>query len=377
MPIVQDPSPALAVARSPVHSGLRCMGRTPEGHYRHRYRRRHRRCLRSHPGATQSGVRDPWRDYGLGRHRIARATRGASACRRRRKKIPVLAGVPTHSKSEFSQRAWAVAGPAAAHGNAVDFLLPRQSVIRTRSRSSPLVRSPMSGQPSPAIHPAFRLLDRVVLMGGSVHCGYGNPRAIPPPPPQAEYNIAMDPGAARKLFASGVPIFMMPLDSTQWKLDDGKLAQIAARSTPSTDALLVLTTEWRLSTHQHVPTLFDAMAVTYALRPISAPPHRFAFRSTTRASPAWWRARSTPTPASRGTATLSSNCCSPACRQKTCQDLVIVFVITPVATHVTPLARQDDNGRVREHFSRSRVCLQRCASTCPEPTADIPDGTQL
>jgi inosine-uridine nucleoside N-ribohydrolase len=118
---------------------------------------------------------------------------------------------------------------------------------------------------------AFRLLNRVVLMGGSIHCGYGDPRATPPPPPQPEYNIAMDPGAARKLLASGVPIFMMPLDSTQWKLDDGKLAQVAARSTPSTDALLVLTTEWQLATHQHTPTLYDAMAVAYALHPDICP----------------------------------------------------------------------------------------------------------
>jgi inosine-uridine nucleoside N-ribohydrolase len=108
-------------------------------------------------------------------------------------------------------------------------------------------------------------------MGGSIHCGYGNPRAVPPPPPQPEYNIAMDPAAARKLLASGVPIFMMPLDSTQWKLEDSKLAQVAARSTPTTDALLVLTIEWQLATHQHTPTLYDAMAVTYALRPEICP----------------------------------------------------------------------------------------------------------
>ena len=117
----------------------------------------------------------------------------------------------------------------------------------------------------------FRLFSRVVLMGGSIHRGYGDPRATPPPPPQPEYNIAMDPAAARKVLASGVPVFMMPLDSTQWKLDDGKLAQVAAHSTPATDALLVLTTEWQLATHQHTPTLYDAMAVTYALRPEICP----------------------------------------------------------------------------------------------------------
>src|ERR1700748_1709070 len=64
---------------------------------------------------------------------------------------------------------------------------------------------------------------------------------------------------------------MMPLDSTQWKLDDSKLTQVAARSTLATDALLVLTTEWQLANQQHTPTLYDAMAVNYALRPDICP----------------------------------------------------------------------------------------------------------
>ena len=96
----------------------------------------------------------------------------------------------------------------------------------------------------------------------------------------------MDPGAARKLLASGVPIFTMPLDSTQWKLDDSKLAQVAVQHDPPPMRSSVLTTEWQLATHQHTPTLFDAMAVTYVCTPISAPPLRFVFRSTIRASPA-------------------------------------------------------------------------------------------
>ena len=187
------------------------------------------------------------------------------------KKIPVLPGVPTHSKSNFSQLAWAAAGPATAHGNAVDFLLAQAKHYPhqiTLIAIGPLTNVGAAIDRDPA---TFRLLNRVVLMGGSIYCGYGNPRAIPPPPPQPEYNIAMDPGAARKLLASGVPVFMMPLDSTQWKLDDSKLTSVAGRSTPSTDALLVLTTEWQLATHQHTPTLYDAMAVTYALHPEICP----------------------------------------------------------------------------------------------------------
>ena len=212
------------------------------------------------------GVTTAWGNTALRAQLAARLLAASGA-----NKIPVMAGVPTHSKSNFSQQAWAVAGPAPAHGNAVDFLLAqarRYPHQITLIAIGPLTNIGAAVDRDPA---AFRLFNRVVLMGGSIHCGYGNPRATPPPPPQPEYNIASDPGAARKLLASGVPIFMMPLDSTQWKLDDSKLAQVAARSTPATDALLVLTTEWQLATHQHTPTLYDAMAVTYALRPEICP----------------------------------------------------------------------------------------------------------
>jgi inosine-uridine nucleoside N-ribohydrolase len=212
------------------------------------------------------GVTTAWGDTALRAQLAARllATAGAN-------KIPVEPGVPTQSKTSFSQRAWASAGPTPAHGDAVDFLLAqarRYPHQVTLIAIGPLTNIGAAIDRDPS---GFRLLNRVVLMGGSIHCGYGDPRATPPPPPQPEYNIAMDPGAARKLLASGVPIFMMPLDSTQWKLDDSKLNQVAARSTPSTDALLVLTTEWQLATHQHTPTLYDAMAVTYALHPDICP----------------------------------------------------------------------------------------------------------
>jgi inosine-uridine nucleoside N-ribohydrolase len=212
------------------------------------------------------GVTTAWGNTALRAQLAARLIAASGA-----NKIPVVAGIPTHSKSNFSQRAWAAAGPAPAHNNAVDFLLAqarRYPHQITLIAIGPLTNIGAAIDRDPA---AFRLFNRVVLMGGSIHCGYGNPRATPPPPPQPEYNIASDPGAARKLLASGVPIFMMPLDSTQWKLDDSKLAQVAARSTPATDALLVLTTEWQLATHQHTPTLYDAMAVTYALRPEICP----------------------------------------------------------------------------------------------------------
>jgi purine nucleosidase len=212
------------------------------------------------------GVTTAWGDTAL-RAQLASRLLAASGA----KKIPVVPGIVTHSKAIFSQQAWAAAGPTPAHGNAVDFLLAQAKRYPhqiTLIAIGPLTNIGAAIDRDPA---TFRLLNRVVLMGGSIRSGYGDPRAVPPPPPQPEYNIASDPAAARKLLGSGVPVFMMPLDSTQWKLDDSKLAQVAARSTPATDALLVLTTEWQLANHQHTSTLFDAMAVTYALHPDICP----------------------------------------------------------------------------------------------------------
>ena len=73
--------------------------------------------------------------------------------------------------------------------------------------------------------------------------------------------------AAQKLFTSGVPIFMMPLDSTQLKLDEEKRTLLFRQSTPLTDALTLLYHQWG----QQTPTLFDAMAVAYVIKPALCP----------------------------------------------------------------------------------------------------------
>jgi inosine-uridine nucleoside N-ribohydrolase len=81
----------------------------------------------------------------------------------------------------------------------------------------------------------------------------------------------MDPTAAQKLLRSGVPIYMMPLDSTQLKLDEVKRAMLSTVSTPLTDALQVLTAEWQVESHQTTPTMFDVVAAAYAIQPELCP----------------------------------------------------------------------------------------------------------
>jgi len=113
----------------------------------------------------------------------------------------------------------------------------------------------------------FRKLRRVVMMGGSIARRYRDLGYFPDRGPEPEWNIKNDIPSAQKLFASGVPIFMMPLDSTQLKLDEVKRAILFQAGTPLTDALTLLYHEWG----QETPTLFDVMTLAYILNPKLCP----------------------------------------------------------------------------------------------------------
>jgi inosine-uridine nucleoside N-ribohydrolase len=82
-----------------------------------------------------------------------------------------------------------------------------------------------------------------------------------------EWNILNDIPSAQKLFTSGVPLFVMPLDSTQLKLDEVKRAFLFTQGTSVTDQLTILYHLWG----QQTPTLFDPMTIAYVLRPALCP----------------------------------------------------------------------------------------------------------
>jgi purine nucleosidase len=176
--------------------------------------------------------------------------------------IPVAEGIRTQSKAVFSQARWAgTSPPAKPHPQAVDFLL--DSIRKNPAEITLVAIGPLTNIGAAIDRDAatFKKLQRVVLMGGSIYKGYGDLGFTPDRGPQPEYNIYSDVPAAQKLFASGVPIFMMPLDSTQLKLDEEKRALLFRQGTPLTDALTLLYHEWG----QQTPTLFDVMAVAYVL----------------------------------------------------------------------------------------------------------------
>jgi inosine-uridine nucleoside N-ribohydrolase len=176
--------------------------------------------------------------------------------------IPVAIGIRDPKiQTAFSQRAYAEAGRFArkSHPDAVDFILDQ---IRKNPGEITLVTIGALVNVGAMIDKdaqTFHQLKRVVLMGGSIYRGYGDLGYTKPHGPDAEWNIKLDVASARKLLASGVPVFMMPLDSTQLKLDEVKRAIVFQAATPLTDALTLLYHEWG----QETPTLFDPMTIAF------------------------------------------------------------------------------------------------------------------
>jgi inosine-uridine nucleoside N-ribohydrolase len=186
-----------------------------------------------------------------------------------RAEIPVCAGKASTTKNPMSQRAYGERGRFTknSHADAVEFMLEQ---IRkypgeiTLIAIGPLMNVGAAIDKDPA---EFKKLKRVVLMGGSVRRGYGDMGYTAPVPAMPEWNILNDIPSAQKLFAAGVPVYVMPLDSTQLKLDEVKRAWLLSQGTAVTDQLAILYHLWG----QQTPTLFDPMTLAYVLKPELCP----------------------------------------------------------------------------------------------------------
>jgi len=188
--------------------------------------------------------------------------------------IPVLAGIGTKG-GQFTQapyaRQWTSTGSARRHGDAVPFLLDQiraHPAQITLIAIGPLFNIQAAIKRDPA---TFRRLKRVVIMGGSVYRGYDGEHGAEHSPPSPEWNIQCDPAGARALLASGVPVFVQPLDSTQIHLENPSLGTIFAHGSALTDQLTLLYHQWTGPKEWRSPTLFDPVAVTYAIRPDLCP----------------------------------------------------------------------------------------------------------
>ena len=185
--------------------------------------------------------------------------------------IPIAVGPATKSTNNFSQRRYAERGAPQHWPDAASFILDQ---IRRYPGEVTLISIAPFTTVAAAIHkdPAtFRRLRRVVIMGGSIRRGYGDLGYLPDHGPQPEYNVFSDVAASQALFNAGVPIYMMPLDSTQLKLDEVLRTTLFSQGTRTTDALTLLYQQWAAATGNVTPTLFDAMATAYVLDPSLCP----------------------------------------------------------------------------------------------------------
>lgn len=190
-----------------------------------------------------------------------------------RSDIPAFAGPATKTDNLMTQAAYARRDPNTKFGDGAEFILraarehPGQVTLigigPLFTVEAAIKRDPM----------AFKKLKRVVIMGGSIYKGYGVDAQGKPKPAEPEWNILNDPAGLTALLASGVPVLMMPLDSTQVPLDEKERESIFAHGSALTDQLTLLYHEWIGGTPNHspTPTLFDPVAVTYTFRPDLCP----------------------------------------------------------------------------------------------------------
>jgi inosine-uridine nucleoside N-ribohydrolase len=208
--------------------------------------------------------------------------------------LPVIPGKPTTHENAFTQAAYAkeqANGCQVPPGNFMDQVKERDrwETERKQDDAAGYLLGKIRDHPGEitliAIGPlfnieaaikkdpeTFRKLKRVVMMGGSINRGYDGPNGERKPP-DPEWNIDRDPAGLRALLASGVPVFIMPLDSTQIHLEAKEREDIFAHGSPLTDQLTLLYHEWKAGTdgHPDAPTLYDPVAVAYAIRPDLCP----------------------------------------------------------------------------------------------------------
>lgn len=210
------------------------------------------------------GVTTAWGDTHL-RARLVRRLLDAAG----RAEVPVAEGPPTPNSTPFTQRQWALAGPDPAVVDAVAFLgdaTRRRPGAITLLALAPLTNVQALHERDPG---ALKRFKDVAIMAGSIRRGYNIGGAIPTPTPHAEYNVVSAPAALGTLLASGVPVRMFPLDSTQVKFDEVRRDRLFAYGSGASDALALLYHQWRLLNGwgQLTPTLFDAVPVAWLQKP--------------------------------------------------------------------------------------------------------------
>ena len=189
--------------------------------------------------------------------------------------IPVAMGAPVDvNRNAFTQRRYAEGGTFARanHPNSVDFVLAQARKYPGQVTLVAIGPLPNVGAMIDKDPAGFRLLKRVVIMGGSIRTMEDPYGVAPPIAPHPEWNIKNDIAGAKKLFASGVPLYVMPLDSTaNLKLHEVARTAIFSHGSMTTNILAGLYYEWSAYTRAATPTLYDPMTLASMLEPSLCP----------------------------------------------------------------------------------------------------------
>jgi len=189
--------------------------------------------------------------------------------------IPVAMGAPANvNLNAFTQRRYAEGGQfaRAGHPGSVDFILDQARKYPGQITLVAIGPLPNIGAMIDRDPAAFRKLKRVVIMGGNIRPLLDPYGAAAPIAPHPEWNIKNDIASAQKLFTAGVPLLVMPLDSTaNLKLHEVARTALFARGTMLSNILAGLYYEWSAGTRSPTPILYDPMTLASLLEPTLCP----------------------------------------------------------------------------------------------------------
>jgi purine nucleosidase len=190
-----------------------------------------------------------------------------------RRDIPVAMGTPVNvNLNAFTQRRYAEGVARRPHANAVDFILEQARKYPGQVTLVAIGPLPNIGAAIDKDLASFRKLKRVVIMGGSIRTMTDPYGVAPPIAPHPEWNIKNDIASARKLFNAGVPLTVLPLDSSaNLKLHEVARTALFAHGSMLTNILAGLYYEWSAYTRSPTPILYDPMTLASLLEPSLCP----------------------------------------------------------------------------------------------------------
>jgi purine nucleosidase len=180
----------------------------------------------------------------------------------RRDDVPVAVGRKTHDHAEF-QFAWAedFTGKQPIAQAAADFIIDavrKQPGEITLVAVGPLQNVADALRKDPGIAKLFK---RVVLMSGSIAASAWHSAAVP------EWNVVASAPDAQVVYAAGLPLTTVPLDSTTYvTLKDEERERLRKHDSPVTRSLEALYRLWLESPTARM-TLHDQLAVAETVRP--------------------------------------------------------------------------------------------------------------